>query len=565
MCGGYGAQRGGENRVPHRLATAKRRDCDRRPTQDWSEMASNGNIHVVTKADPPFLMHRGESFVRERLPEGAHVIYPNPPLPALPDAREAIRRAIDHPLGQDPLDAQLARGDIRRVTIAFDDVSLPLPRMRRPDVRQLVMEVLLDKLDRAGVTDVHLICAICLHRRITPREMNYMLGPDLFRRFFPDRLYNHDAEDPDGNVHLGTTEKGEIVEINRRAAESDLLLYVNINLVTMDGGHKSVPVGLATYRSVRHHHNAHTMLHDSSYMDPPASLFHRSCERMGAIVAKHVKVFTVETTLNGDLFDPTLAFLQKREHAWGARDRLMYSAMKTALNLAPFPLRRKLYNALPAPYGLTGVHAGDTGAVHERTLVNVDRQQNVKVDRQYDVVLVGLPSIGPYNVNSILNPILVQCLSAGYFFNFYRGRPLARRGGVMIVHHPVQEAFNTLHHPSYKDFYDECLPQTRDPKELEHRFEKRYAESDRYRDLYRNSYAYHGVHPFYMWYWGAHGMAHFGKVIAVQPQSRQACRRIGFEPAASLAEALEMAKAVVGPDPSIAYYHCPPVLMCDLR
>ena len=61
-----------------------------------------------------------------------------------------------------------------------------------------------------------------------------------------------------------------MVEINKRAAESDLLVYVNINLVAMDGGHKSVAVGLASYKSLKHHHNVETMLHSHSYMDPRA-------------------------------------------------------------------------------------------------------------------------------------------------------------------------------------------------------------------------------------------------------------------------------------------------------
>ena len=34
---------------------------------------------------------------------------------------------------------------------------------------------------------------------------------------------------------------------------------MNINLVAMDGGHKSVATGLASYRSLRHHHNPETM------------------------------------------------------------------------------------------------------------------------------------------------------------------------------------------------------------------------------------------------------------------------------------------------------------------
>ena len=67
---------------------------------------------------------------------------------------------------------------------------------------------------------------------------------------------------------VGQTDHGETVQIQKRAAESDLIVYVNINLVAMDGGHKSVAVGLAGYESLKHHHNVNTMLHSKSYMDP---------------------------------------------------------------------------------------------------------------------------------------------------------------------------------------------------------------------------------------------------------------------------------------------------------
>ena len=85
----------------------------------------------------------------------------------------------------------------------------------------------------------------------------------------PGRLYNLDAEDTDAMSYLGTTDKGEEVEINRRAAESDLLVYVNINLVAMDGGWKSTATGLASYRSLRHHHNVRTLQQSRSLMDHP--------------------------------------------------------------------------------------------------------------------------------------------------------------------------------------------------------------------------------------------------------------------------------------------------------
>ena len=77
---------------------------------------------------------------------------------------------------------------------------------------------------------------------------------------------------------------------------------MNINLVALDGGHKSVGTGLASYRSVRHHHNVHTLLHSNSYMDPREDT-RRSTTRCGgwarAIDADAgIRVFTIDTLNN---------------------------------------------------------------------------------------------------------------------------------------------------------------------------------------------------------------------------------------------------------------------------
>ena len=184
-----------------------------------------------------------------------------------------------------------------KLTIAFDDISLPLPPMRRPDIRQRVIEAVLDLAAAAGVDDVHLIAALALHRRMTEAELRHAVGDRVYDAFAPSgALYNHDAEDPDNLVFLGTTDQGEEVEINKRAAESDLLVYVNINLVAMDGGHKSTATGLASYRSIRHHHNVQTMQHSRSFMDRHNSELHHSNWRMGEVIRNAgVKVFQIET------------------------------------------------------------------------------------------------------------------------------------------------------------------------------------------------------------------------------------------------------------------------------
>ena len=85
------------------------------------------------------------------------------------------------------------------------------------------------------------------------------------------------------------------------------------------------------------------------------------------------------------------------------------------------------------------------------------------VEGQTDILTMGLPYICPYNVNSIMNPILVMCLGLGYFFNLYRGKPLVREGGVLIMSHPTPWEFHPVHHPSYIDFFEQVLADTTDP------------------------------------------------------------------------------------------------------
>jgi lactate racemase len=335
----------------------------------------------------------------------------------------------------------------------------------------------------------------------------------------------------------------------------------------MDGGHKSTATGLASYRSLRHHHNVHTMMHSRSFMDRHRSELHSSNWRMGKVLRDAgIKIFQIESTLNTNTFGTSgpMAMLQKREWEWSARDRAAFVAMKAGLDRLPLGARRRVFQAWRAPYGVTSVQAGDVEAGHEATTENVFRQQLVAVEGQTDVLTMGLPYVCPYNVNSVMNPILVMCLGLGYFFNMYRGQPLVREGGVVIMSHPTPWEFHPVHHPSYIDFFEQVLADTTDPVEIEARYEKQYAEDEWYRHLYRTSYAYHGVHPFYMWYWGCHGLAHAGKVIIVGGETRSV-RRLGFTPASTLADALEMAEDVVGRQATITHLHNPPLVMADVK
>jgi hypothetical protein len=524
-----------------------------------------GLVLDVDRSTPPTLFWHGEGYRLERLPvDRSRVLYGPEPLDGLVDPVSEIRHALEHPLGDSAPLSELLRPGMR-LTIAFDDVSLPLPPMQRPDVRELVIEQVLDKAAAAGVDDVVLIAALALHRRMTEAELRHALGDRIYDAFAPEGLLTqHDAEDPDNLIHLGVTELGEDVELNKRAATSDLLVYVNINLVAMDGGHKSVATGLSSYRSLRHHHNARTMQASRSFMDQHRSELHSSNWRMGRLIAESgVKIFQIETTLNTNTFPEQFRFLQRREWEWTFRDRAAFAASSAALEHTSPRLARRILHSVRGPQAMTSVQAGEVEAVHKLTTENVYAQQVVTVEGQTDILTMGLPYICPYNVNSIMNPILVACLGLGYFFNLYRGKPLVREGGVLILSHPTPWAFHPGHHPSYIDFFEDVLAETTDPVEVE-RYEEAYATDPWYVHLYRTGNAYHGVHPFYMWYWCAHALQHLGGVIVVGGD-RAAVRRLGFKPASTLADALEMAEDVVGREPTITHLHAPPILLAEVR
>jgi hypothetical protein len=520
-------------------------------------------VTIDTDSAPRILFH-GENLLLEDLPVGTRVIYPRRPMTGVANRVAAIRYALNHPEDMPPLHALLEPG--MRVTIAVDDISLPLPPMVRPDIRQTVLEIVCQMLADHGVDDVHIIVATSLHRRMTDGEIRRMVGETVWKEYWPDRLYNHDACDPDGMVVLGKTRHGELVECNRRAAESDLCIYVNINLVPMDGGHKSMGVGLCGYESLKAHHTPKAIVDSNSFMDPSNSALSSSVDRIGRVVDQHLKVFHIETVLNSRMFSGPLDFLMKNEDDFTESDRLKFHAMKWTLDRTPRPLRREVFMRTPAAYELIGCYAGATEPTHAKTLSKCYEQYAVEVEGQADILITGIPYISPYNVNSkALNPLLVQVMALGYFYHMYRKRPLLRDGGVLILTHPCSDHFDPVHHPSYIEFFNRLLPETRDAYTLEKKYQDEFAYNPSYVEMYRRGNAYHGAHPFYMWYWGQRGREKVGRVIAVGTDNTTVPELLGWETAGSLAEAVAMGRSSAGRSAQITMMHHPPILITDVH
>src|SRR5260370_10855541 len=186
-----------------------------KPAELKHEVGARRDLVVTLNRPPaPRLIASGDDFMFEKLPAGTRVVYPPPPLDPLPDPDTAIRYALLRPLNADPLFAQLNPN--MRVTIAVDDLTLPLPPRRKPDIRERLLNSLLQTLADYGVDDVHIIVATSLHPRMTEHQIRRTVGQRAFQQFWPERLYNFDRENRPQLVTLAKTDPGDEEWLSRR-------------------------------------------------------------------------------------------------------------------------------------------------------------------------------------------------------------------------------------------------------------------------------------------------------------------------------------------------------------
>ena len=126
--------------------------------------------------------------------------------------------------------------------------------MRAPDIRKIILEQAERRCMEEGIdpADVKFVCSIALHRFIRRDEFRHVCGKKLFDKYHPrGQMTNYNAVDVEHSVELGFTEAGEKVLVCKDFAEADLMIYANVNYVSMDGGYKSYATGLVHYQTLR--------------------------------------------------------------------------------------------------------------------------------------------------------------------------------------------------------------------------------------------------------------------------------------------------------------------------
>ena len=78
------------------------------------------------------------------------------------------------------------------------------------------------------------------------------------------------------------------------------------------------------------------------------------------------------------------------------------------------------------------------------------RQHEVSSEGDADVLVFGLPDLGPWSVRTAQNPVLAANLALGFVANLFTDRPLIRAGGAIVFANPLTPSFNSHHHRAHE-------------------------------------------------------------------------------------------------------------------
>ncbi|MEG2117404.1 MAG: lactate racemase domain-containing protein, partial [Clostridia bacterium] len=200
----------------------------------------------------------GQGTVSANLPDNTDVFIPGVTVPdpaCIPEDKivEETLKSIRNPIGMEPL-TKLAKKGSKCVIVFPDRVK---GGEQPTSHRKTAIPLILNELYSVGVEkkDILLICSNGLHRKNTNEEIKGVLGADLFNEFYPThQIMNHDSEDYDHLVDLGTTERGDPVIMNKYVYDADVVIMIGHTQGNpyggYSGGYKHCATGITHWRSI---------------------------------------------------------------------------------------------------------------------------------------------------------------------------------------------------------------------------------------------------------------------------------------------------------------------------
>ena len=167
---------------------------------------------------------------------------------------ELVEEALANPIGSAPL-AELSRGKEKIVIIASDHT--------RPVPSKVIIPPMLREIRRGSPNaDITILIATGCHRDTTQQELVDKFGDAIVEN---ENIVIHDCTDEKNLVTIGTLPSGGQLQINRLAAEADLLVsegFIEPHFFAgFSGGRKSVLPGIAGRTSVLANHCSEFIAH----------------------------------------------------------------------------------------------------------------------------------------------------------------------------------------------------------------------------------------------------------------------------------------------------------------
>lgn len=159
-----------------------------------------------------------------------------------------VNQALRHPKNSPTLKelAQMKRA--RNAVIVVNDITRPTPY-------QEILPPLLQELLEAGLTkdNITLLIATGIHRAQTEAESQMVFGDEICSQY---RIINHNCDHDLQSV--GTLSNGMEMQINREAAQADLLITTGLvglhYFAGYSGGRKSILPGIASRQLIEANH-----------------------------------------------------------------------------------------------------------------------------------------------------------------------------------------------------------------------------------------------------------------------------------------------------------------------
>ena len=168
-----------------------------------------------------------------------------------------VENALKNPTASAPL-CELAKGKQKVVIIASDHT--------RPVPSKYIIPPMLREIRKGNPSaDITILIATGCHRGTTKEELISKFGEEIVAN---ENIYIHDCDETEMLVKIGTLPSGGECEINRLAAEADILVsegFIEPHFFAgFSGGRKSVLPGVASRTTVLANHCSEFIAHKNS-------------------------------------------------------------------------------------------------------------------------------------------------------------------------------------------------------------------------------------------------------------------------------------------------------------